>query len=75
MMIDEGGPAKHKWKPTDTLWLHGQFIGEIVALFAPGWYFVRDLYGSGCIGEEHAWDKAGVEVLAESRRERENGGG
>ena len=53
----------HRYKVGQQLWLRGSvWIGEIVALFAPGCYFVRDVYGRGCYTEESWLEKSCVEV-------------
>lgn len=55
-------PFTHLWRPGMRLFWYGAFVGEIVSCCAPGYYFVEDQFGHGCVGDEDAWKEAGVEV-------------
>jgi len=55
-------PVTHLWREEQELFIRGMWIGQIVALFAPGCYFVRDQFGRGCYTQEDWLEKAGVEV-------------
>ena len=54
----------HLWREGMHLYLCDMWIGQIVALFAPGCYFVRDQFGRGCFTQELWLEKAGVKVLS-----------
>jgi len=55
-------PINHLWREGQSLYFNDMWIGEIVALFAPGCYFVRDQFGRGCYTEESWIEKNEIEV-------------
>jgi len=52
----------HLWREGQYIYQWGEWVGEIIALLAPGNYMVRDAWGHGCITDESRLEQQGVEV-------------